>query len=75
LIESGKQPTVHFFFTCNLMPGNYFVTLNASAAFSGQRQVLIQIQDALVFKVQTDKNQINIGGLVYCNQFLETEIT
>jgi len=75
LIPSGKQATVHFFFTCNLMPGTYFVTLNAAADFCGERIVLIQVQDALVFKVQTDKKTANIGGLAYCNQSLEAKIT
>ncbi len=75
LIRSGQQAAVHFFFTCNLMPGSYFVTLNAAAAFSGERQVLIQVQDALVFKVQTDRKIGNLGGAVYCSQSLEVEVT
>jgi len=74
-IEKGREATVHFYFTCNLLQGSYFFTLNAAADISGKREVLMQIQDALVFKVLKDKKTMNIGGLLYCNQFLETEIT
>jgi hypothetical protein len=74
-VGKGAQATVHFSFACNLLPGNYFVSLNASANISGRREVLTQIQDALVFKVQSNKRIANIGGLVYCHQYLETELT
>jgi lipopolysaccharide transport system ATP-binding protein len=74
LIEKGQRATVHFVFTCNLLPGNYYVTLNASEDRSGKREVLIQIQDVLIFKVLADRKTGNIGGLSYCNQFLEVEI-
>jgi lipopolysaccharide transport system ATP-binding protein len=73
-IEKGKQATVHFYFTCNLLPGSYFVTLNVASEISGQRQALIQIQDALAFLVQAERKMENIGGMAYCHQFLETEI-
>jgi lipopolysaccharide transport system ATP-binding protein len=73
-IAKGKQATVHFYFNCNLLPGSYFCTINSSANISEQRKVLIQIQDALVFKVQADKKLENIGGLLYCDQSLEAKI-
>lgn len=72
-IEKGKQATAHFCFTCNLMPGNFFFTLNVSAIVSGKRDVLFQVQDALIFKVQSKKKSANLGGVVYCKQFLEVE--
>lgn len=74
-VEKGKWATVHFYFTCNMLPDNYFVTLQASGNVSGHREVLIQIQDALVFMVQADKKTANLGGILYCHQFLEVEIT
>jgi len=74
-IDKGRQVTVHFYFDCNMLPDNYFFTVNAAAEISGRREVLMLIQDALVVKVQSDRKKNNIGGVLFCNQNLEIEIT
>jgi lipopolysaccharide transport system ATP-binding protein len=74
LVAEGRTAVVHMYFHCNLLPGSYFVTFNSSALIAGQREVLIQVQDAMVFKVQAERRRSGIGGLAYCRQSLEAEI-
>ncbi len=72
-VGKGQPVTAHFHFSCAMLPGNYFATLNVSANISGERAILIQIQDALVFKVLSGRKMDDIGGLIYCGQSLEVE--
>jgi lipopolysaccharide transport system ATP-binding protein len=72
-VGKGQPVTAHFHFSCAMLPGNYYATLNVSANISGERAILIQVQDALVFKVLSGRKMDDIGGLIYCGQSLEVE--
>ncbi len=73
-VGRGSSLQVRFSFFCNFVPGTYFATVNASMERDGKRAVLCAIQDALAFKVMSEKKLRNCGGIVFCNQRIEVAV-
>lgn len=71
-VSAGSAITARFHFSCRMLPGSYFVSISTSRLDQGRMRVMAFSHDALCFRVQADQARRGIGGIVYCDQFIET---
>lgn len=69
-VETGTTLSVDCQFNCKFIPGIYYANAAVGSIINGERVVLNRLLDALVFKVQSNKNTKKYGGLIYCDQNL-----
>jgi lipopolysaccharide transport system ATP-binding protein len=63
-VKPGMQLDVAFEFTCNLMPGTYFLNCGCHAIKNGEACFMHRITDAVMFKVSKEPDSHSKVGLV-----------
>ena len=66
-VNMGSIYQIDWHFNCDLLQGTYFTNIAVSGEFDGERDRLVRIIDASVFKVQT-ANEDDFIGLTQMNQ-------
>jgi len=72
-ILAGKEYTIEINFECNFLPGTYFTMVGVTTDINEEKNYLILIEDATVFKVQVEKES-NYWGIVHFNQSAQIKI-
>jgi lipopolysaccharide transport system ATP-binding protein len=71
-VKKGERYLIEYQFTCTLLPGNYYITVNVSGDINNKRVPLNHITDAYVFKVRNTP-PAKQRGIVHLNQNIKVE--
>jgi lipopolysaccharide transport system ATP-binding protein len=73
-VKAGTKLLVSWSFDCMLTTGDYFTNIGVVSTSNSERDFLLRIVDADMFKVKVSKEKSFISGIVSLNQSCEVEV-